>query len=215
MRILIVGAAGVLGRATLPHLGGHAVMGTTRATAKLDLLASLGAQPACVDVYDAGALEPIACAFAARRRRQLPHGSGRWPGARQRSYPRRGGTHRQRRGPGQRCAAAGRREHRLRDGDRLRGSRRGTRERRGSLRSVAGDPSFREILGARNVGRAGTYTSRDLHRGRWRPRGRADPPRRARGPPCRRLVRPLGAAFGAGRAHLRCWAPVAPEPTWR
>jgi len=64
MRILIVGAAGVLGRATLPHLGGHAVMGTTRATAKLDLVASLGAQPACVDVYDPGALNRIACAFA-------------------------------------------------------------------------------------------------------------------------------------------------------
>ena len=30
MRILIVGASGVLGRATLPHLRGHELIGTTR-----------------------------------------------------------------------------------------------------------------------------------------------------------------------------------------
>jgi nucleoside-diphosphate-sugar epimerase len=64
VRILIVGAAGVLGRATLPHLGGHEVMGTTRTRAKLDVIAALGARAGCVDVYDQGALARVACAFA-------------------------------------------------------------------------------------------------------------------------------------------------------
>jgi nucleoside-diphosphate-sugar epimerase len=64
MRILIVGAAGVLGRATLPHLVTHEVMGTTRTPAKLDLLTALGARPECVDVYDPGALSRVARAFA-------------------------------------------------------------------------------------------------------------------------------------------------------
>jgi nucleoside-diphosphate-sugar epimerase len=64
MRILIVGAGGVLGRATLPHLSGHEIMGTTRTPAKLDSVAALGARPACVDVYDPGALARVACAFA-------------------------------------------------------------------------------------------------------------------------------------------------------
>src|SRR5436189_298741 len=50
MRILIVGAGGVLGRSTLPHLGAHEVMGTTRTVAKLDLIAALGARPERVDV---------------------------------------------------------------------------------------------------------------------------------------------------------------------
>ena len=64
MRILIVGAAGVLGRATLPHLAGHVVLGTTRTATKLDLLAALGARPELVDVYDPGALSRVARAFA-------------------------------------------------------------------------------------------------------------------------------------------------------
>jgi nucleoside-diphosphate-sugar epimerase len=64
MRILIVGATGVLGRATLPHLGDHEVVGTTRTPAKLDLLAALGARPECVDAYDPGALARVARAFA-------------------------------------------------------------------------------------------------------------------------------------------------------
>jgi nucleoside-diphosphate-sugar epimerase len=64
MRILIVGAAGVLGRNTLPHLGGHEVMGTTRTGSKLNLVAALGAQPARVDVYDPDVLARVACAFA-------------------------------------------------------------------------------------------------------------------------------------------------------
>src|SRR2546423_15420181 len=64
MRILIVGAAGILGRNTLPHLGGHEVVGTTRTAAKVDTLAALGARPECVDVYDPGALDRVARAFA-------------------------------------------------------------------------------------------------------------------------------------------------------
>jgi nucleoside-diphosphate-sugar epimerase len=64
MRILIVGAAGVLGRHTLPHLRGHEVMGTTRTTAKLEVIAALGAQPSLVDVYDPGTLARVASAFA-------------------------------------------------------------------------------------------------------------------------------------------------------
>jgi nucleoside-diphosphate-sugar epimerase len=62
MRILIVGASGVLGRATLPHLGGHEVVGTTRSSAKREALAALGAQAEVCDVYEPGALERVALA---------------------------------------------------------------------------------------------------------------------------------------------------------
>ena len=51
MRILIAGATGVLGRATLPHLAGHEVVGLTREAGKLPLLRSLGADGAVCDVY--------------------------------------------------------------------------------------------------------------------------------------------------------------------
>jgi nucleoside-diphosphate-sugar epimerase len=60
MRILLVGASGVLGRATLPHLRGHDVVGTTRSPAKRDALAALGATPEVCDVYQPGAVERIA-----------------------------------------------------------------------------------------------------------------------------------------------------------
>jgi nucleoside-diphosphate-sugar epimerase len=62
MRILIVGASGVLGRATLPHLhaGGHELVGTTRDPGKSELLASLGAKPELCDVYEPGAIERVA-----------------------------------------------------------------------------------------------------------------------------------------------------------
>lgn len=62
MRILLVGASGVLGRATLPHLRDHDVVGTTRSAAKRDTLAALGATPEVCDVYDPGALERLALA---------------------------------------------------------------------------------------------------------------------------------------------------------
>ena len=60
MRILLAGATGVLGRATLPHLEGHNVVGLTRAREKLPLLRALGAEGVVCDVYDAGALVRLA-----------------------------------------------------------------------------------------------------------------------------------------------------------
>jgi nucleoside-diphosphate-sugar epimerase len=62
VRILIVGAAGVLGRATLPHLAGHDVTGTTRSPEKRAALAALGARAEICDVYEVGALERVASA---------------------------------------------------------------------------------------------------------------------------------------------------------
>jgi nucleoside-diphosphate-sugar epimerase len=52
MRILFAGATGVLGRATLPHLDGHDVVGLTRTRAKLEALRALGARGLVCDVYD-------------------------------------------------------------------------------------------------------------------------------------------------------------------
>jgi nucleoside-diphosphate-sugar epimerase len=56
MRILIAGASGVLGRATLPHLTQHEVAGLTRSREKLRSLRELGAEPILCDVYDYEAL---------------------------------------------------------------------------------------------------------------------------------------------------------------
>ncbi|HSZ84290.1 MAG TPA: NAD-dependent epimerase/dehydratase family protein [Polyangia bacterium] len=64
MKILIVGATGVLGRATLPHLRAHDVVGTTRAASKRDVLAALGARAEIVDVYEPEAVARVARAFA-------------------------------------------------------------------------------------------------------------------------------------------------------
>jgi nucleoside-diphosphate-sugar epimerase len=64
MKILMVGASGVLGRATLPHLASHEVLGTTRTPSKRAELAALGARGEVCDVYEPGALESIARAFA-------------------------------------------------------------------------------------------------------------------------------------------------------
>src|SRR5580692_11373313 len=63
MKILVVGAAGVLGRATLPHLREHDVVGTTRSVAKREVLAALGARAEIADVYEPGAVERVARAF--------------------------------------------------------------------------------------------------------------------------------------------------------
>ncbi|HKU56932.1 MAG TPA: NAD(P)H-binding protein [Gaiellaceae bacterium] len=60
MRILFAGATGVLGRATLPHLRGHAVTGLTRSPEKLQLLRDLGAEGAVCDVYASDALLQLA-----------------------------------------------------------------------------------------------------------------------------------------------------------
>jgi nucleoside-diphosphate-sugar epimerase len=60
MRILVAGATGVLGRATLPHLKHHDVLGLTRAREKLPLLRALGAEGVVCDVYDSGELIRLA-----------------------------------------------------------------------------------------------------------------------------------------------------------
>jgi nucleoside-diphosphate-sugar epimerase len=59
MRILVAGATGVLGRATLPHLDRHDVLGLTRTPEKLPLLRELGAEGVVCDVYDARALTRV------------------------------------------------------------------------------------------------------------------------------------------------------------
>ncbi len=63
MRILIFGASGVLGRATIPRLGGHTIAGTTRAPGKLDALAAMGVQGVVCDAYDRAAVDAAARAF--------------------------------------------------------------------------------------------------------------------------------------------------------
>ncbi|HVZ72056.1 MAG TPA: NAD-dependent epimerase/dehydratase family protein [Polyangia bacterium] len=64
LKILIAGATGVLGRATLPHLAGHDVLGVTRDGAKAGALEAAGARAAECDVYAPGAFARIAAEFA-------------------------------------------------------------------------------------------------------------------------------------------------------
>ena len=52
MRILFAGASGVLGRATLPHLFDHDVVGLTRSPQKTQQLRELGVESAVCDVFD-------------------------------------------------------------------------------------------------------------------------------------------------------------------
>ena len=58
MRILVVGATGVIGCRLLPLLiaAGHKVTGTTRSADKQKMLQELGTEAAVVDVFDAAAL---------------------------------------------------------------------------------------------------------------------------------------------------------------
>jgi nucleoside-diphosphate-sugar epimerase len=56
MRILLAGASGVLGRATLPHLDRHHVVGLTKSREKLQLIRDLGAEAIVCDVYDSQTL---------------------------------------------------------------------------------------------------------------------------------------------------------------
>jgi nucleoside-diphosphate-sugar epimerase len=63
MRILIAGATGVLGRATVPHLDGHDVAGLTRSEEKLESLRELGVEPLLCDVYDYETLRRVAQRF--------------------------------------------------------------------------------------------------------------------------------------------------------
>ena len=51
-RIMVAGATGALGRATLPHLERHHVVGLTRSQQKLPLLRALGVEGVVCDVYD-------------------------------------------------------------------------------------------------------------------------------------------------------------------
>jgi len=60
MRILFAGATGVLGRATLPHLREHDVVGLTRSNEKEQLLRELGAEAVVCDVYDYETLLQVA-----------------------------------------------------------------------------------------------------------------------------------------------------------
>ncbi len=64
MRVFVAGATGVIGRPLLPLLArtGHTVTGTTRSATNADLIKRLGATPAVVDVYDAGALKAAVAA---------------------------------------------------------------------------------------------------------------------------------------------------------
>ena len=52
MRIFLAGAAGVLGRALIPHLTADEVVGLTRSHHKAGLLERLGVMPVVADAYD-------------------------------------------------------------------------------------------------------------------------------------------------------------------
>lgn len=61
MRVLVVGASGVIGIRLVPLLAqhGHQVTGTSRSAAKAGQLRSLGAEPAVLDVLDAAAVRAV------------------------------------------------------------------------------------------------------------------------------------------------------------
>jgi nucleoside-diphosphate-sugar epimerase len=52
VRVLFAGATGVLGRATLPHLRGHDVVGLTRSPKTVELQRGFGGESALCDVFD-------------------------------------------------------------------------------------------------------------------------------------------------------------------
>ena len=64
MRVLVVGASGVIGRPLVRQLTeqGHQVTGTSRSAARAGQLRSLGAEPAVLDVLDAGAVRALVAA---------------------------------------------------------------------------------------------------------------------------------------------------------
>jgi nucleoside-diphosphate-sugar epimerase len=64
MRVLVVGAGGAIGSQLVPQLAeqGHQVTGTSRSAAKAGYLRSLGAEPAVLDVLDAGAVRAAVAA---------------------------------------------------------------------------------------------------------------------------------------------------------
>jgi 2-alkyl-3-oxoalkanoate reductase len=61
MRVLVVGASGVIGTRLVPLLAesGHQVTGTSRSAAKAGQLRSLGAEPAVLDVLEAAAVRAV------------------------------------------------------------------------------------------------------------------------------------------------------------
>jgi 2-alkyl-3-oxoalkanoate reductase len=61
MRVVVVGASGAIGSRLIPQLAerGHQVTGTSRSAAKAGQLRSLGAEPAMLDVLDAGAVRDV------------------------------------------------------------------------------------------------------------------------------------------------------------
>jgi nucleoside-diphosphate-sugar epimerase len=64
MRVLVVGASGVIGRPLIQQLAerGHQVTGTSRSAARAGQLRPLGAEPAVLDVLDAGAVRALVAA---------------------------------------------------------------------------------------------------------------------------------------------------------
>ncbi len=61
MRVLLVGASGAIGSRLIPQLAerGHQVTGTSRSASTAGRLRSLGAEPAVLDVLDAGAVRAV------------------------------------------------------------------------------------------------------------------------------------------------------------
>ena len=59
VRIFLAGATGAVGRSLVPMLieAGHEVVGTTRSAAKLEALASAGAEPVVMDGIDEGSVQ--------------------------------------------------------------------------------------------------------------------------------------------------------------
>ncbi len=64
MRVLVVGASGAIGTRLVPALAdrGHEVTGTSRSRARAQRLRELGAEPAVLDVLDAGAVRAAVAA---------------------------------------------------------------------------------------------------------------------------------------------------------
>jgi nucleoside-diphosphate-sugar epimerase len=64
MRVLVVGAGGAIGSQLVPQLAeqGHQVTGTSRSADRAGYLKSLGAEPAVLDVLDAGAVRAAVAA---------------------------------------------------------------------------------------------------------------------------------------------------------
>jgi 2-alkyl-3-oxoalkanoate reductase len=64
MRVLVIGASGVIGRRLVPQLRerGHEVVGTSRSAGKAGQLRALGAEPAVLDALDANAVRQVVAA---------------------------------------------------------------------------------------------------------------------------------------------------------